>query len=525
MFGTHYRYNSLPNLSSASAIFVGLCQGRTAKEKFDIGFACDPRMTFSDSKAYIIDRREETFHSSMPFAVAAARHGDVDLFRGLLASPSFFWRIPFSEKNSREEHQGKTLAEACACEALARGHFEMFDGVVAAARIASAQDLEHRHERGRESSSSATHFLEMNMASVEYIFDWLSLGPERDAGKLAEAFGRVASLANAEHSQAGGPNFDQRLSQLWLDAATSHGNEAAARSAISLGATVNQHDVFIMAQNGLLDLAREFAAQAKPESQQARQRRRASDEHTVCEAIASSLCHALPSVASGMETWRDPSDGAREMTWAIFSDNHAAIRKMALFALAGSFDSPGQDASKIAEAKQEIVSYCRALAVGMPNGHEFLAELAAMNSEAPTTSEELLFQARISPENLGQGLALAPQANVDALLNSVIKIHANARKFTKAPPPAAPKGSSARDRAHYEREHSRWASTKASSDKIEESLFIIYNHQQLLSANGRDGLVDYLSRTSGMAQAYEARALRLVLPSAAPKSNKGPLRV
>ena len=218
MFGTPYRYNSLPKLSSSSAIFAGLCYGRTPKEKFDIGNACDPRVTFSDSKTYLIDGREETFHTSMPFAVAAARHGDLNLFLGVVASPHFFWTIPYSERNDRQEHVGKTLAEACACEAFARGHLEMFDGIVAAAKLASAKDLQHKHDRDRHSLSAATHFLEMNMTSVEYIFDWLSLGSERDTGKLAEAFERIATLVSSEFGQKGLPNLRQRLSQLWLDA-------------------------------------------------------------------------------------------------------------------------------------------------------------------------------------------------------------------------------------------------------------------------------------------------------------------
>lgn len=524
MFGTPYRYNSLPKLSSSSAIFAGLCYGRTPKEKFDIGNACDPRVTFSDSKTYLIDGREETFHTSMPFAVAAARHGDLNLFLGVVASPHFFWTIPYSERNDRQEHVGKTLAEACACEAFARGHLEMFDGIVAAAKLASAKDLQHKHDRDRHSLSAATHFLEMNMTSVEYIFDWLSLGSERDTGKLAEAFERIATLVSSEFGQKGLPNLRQRLSQLWLDAGLAHGNEAAARSAISLGAAVGQRDVFLMAQNGLLDLAREFAPKAAPETKQSRERRRGSNEDTICEAISSSLGCSLPNVANGMESWRDPREGGREMTWAIFSDNHADIRKMAVLALAGSFDSPGQDAAKIAAAKKEIVSYCRALAVGMPNGHEFVAELATMDSQAPATPEELLFLARISPENLGPSFARAPQKTMDALLNGVMKLHANARKFAKSPP-LAPKGSLERDLAHYEREHSRWASTKAVSDKIEESLFIIYNHQPLLSASGRDDLLDYVSRTPGMAEAYEARALSLSTPNSAARSGKGPLRV
>lgn len=524
MFGIKPRHHGPSQLRSSAPIFAALCQGRSSDEKKAIGKTFEPQAPFVDSASYMIDGRKEVIHTAMPFAVAAVRHGDLDLFHGMVANDSFFLRVPYSESLKRQEYEGAELPKACACEALAHGRLDIFDAIESAAK--SRIDLKPSQSSltRQESGQLAASFLRLDIRSFEEMLSSLARSPERDQHILSLSFERVAGLL-APDVNLHQPKMRSRICKQWLDAAIEHGNEPAARSAIACGAEINSRHILGMARNGLLELAGELAPSAPLEAASSRQTRNppSAEPETVCEAFADSLSHSMRPIADGFLAWNDPSSTSREWSWAEFSDHAPKIREMALLALAGSFDIPGQTANRIAKAKAEIFSCVRALGKAMPDGASFVAELAAMEPQAPATAAELIFIARAWPQDLEQALLLAPPAEVDEFTKSLIRLHADPKNKSGLRPPA-PDAPSDWEAAHFQRAISRWDNSEAKANNLGESLFVIYDRQHLMTSDAREDLLDYISRNENMSVAFEARSISLSA-STASKSRKGPLRV
>ena len=147
----------------------------------------------------------------------------------------------------------------------------------------------------------------------------------------------------------------------------------------------------------------------------------------VAAQMGSSWLGSLSSIGRGATQWRDPHDGGREMTWALYSDHRELLHATALMGLSGDFDTSADSPAKLAHGKATLASAARAFAsFGHPGDAERLAQIDKLSPVSPPTAEEIAFCSQIGSSRLIALLDGATQKIGAEAVPLICKLHKEA---------------------------------------------------------------------------------------------------